>query len=65
LNSSSPAIEKNKTNGTMQRTGDLTILFPEKLVFGAGDAVKITRLLKNNPRELSEADAINIYKNAF
>jgi alcohol dehydrogenase class IV len=65
LNSSIAAIEKNKANGTMQRIGDLTIFFPEKLVFGTKDAMKITRLLKNNPRELSEADAINIYENTF
>lgn len=31
----------------------------------AADAMKITRLLKNNPRELGEADAIRIYEEAF
>jgi alcohol dehydrogenase class IV len=29
------------------------------------DAMKIQRLLKNNPREITEQDAINIYKAAF
>ena len=31
----------------------------------AADAMKIQRLLKNNPREVTEADAVNIYKEAF
>ena len=31
----------------------------------AGDAMKIQRLLKNNPREITEADAIAIYKAAY
>jgi alcohol dehydrogenase class IV len=31
----------------------------------AADAMKITRLLNNNPRRVSEEDAINIYKAAF
>ncbi len=31
----------------------------------ATDALKIQRLLKNNPREVTEQDAINIYKAAF
>lgn len=31
----------------------------------AADAMKIQRLLKNNPREITEADAINIYKAAY
>ncbi|HMU09301.1 MAG TPA: iron-containing alcohol dehydrogenase [Ferruginibacter sp.] len=31
----------------------------------AVDAMKIQRLLKNNPREITEPDAINIYKAAF
>jgi alcohol dehydrogenase class IV len=29
------------------------------------EAMKIQRLLKNNPREITEADAVNIYKNAY
>jgi alcohol dehydrogenase class IV len=28
----------------------------------ASDAMKQTRLLVNNPREVTEADALNIYK---
>ena len=31
----------------------------------AVDAMKIQRLLKNNPREITEQDAINIYKTAY
>lgn len=31
----------------------------------AADAMKIQRLLKNNPREVTESDAVNIYKEAF
>lgn len=31
----------------------------------AGDALKIQRLLKNNPREITEFDAIEIYKAAY
>ncbi len=31
----------------------------------AGDALKIQRLLKNNPREITESDAIEIYKAAY
>jgi alcohol dehydrogenase class IV len=31
----------------------------------AVDAMKIQRLLKNNPREITEADAIRIYKAAY
>jgi alcohol dehydrogenase len=31
----------------------------------AVDAMKIQRLLKNNPREITEQDAINIYKAAY
>jgi alcohol dehydrogenase class IV len=31
----------------------------------ASDAVKIQRLLKNNPRPIGEADAIAIYKAAY
>jgi len=31
----------------------------------AADALKIQRLLKNNPREITETDAINIYKAAL
>lgn len=31
----------------------------------AADAMKVQRLLKNNPREITEQDAINIYKSAF
>jgi alcohol dehydrogenase class IV len=31
----------------------------------AKDAMKVQRLLKNNPRELTEADAIDIYKKAL
>jgi alcohol dehydrogenase class IV len=31
----------------------------------AADAMKIQRLLKNNPREITEQDAIAIYKAAY
>jgi alcohol dehydrogenase class IV len=31
----------------------------------AADAMKITRLLKNNPRPVTLQDAINIYKSAY
>jgi alcohol dehydrogenase class IV len=31
----------------------------------AADAMKIQRLLKNNPREITEADAIAIYNAAY
>jgi hypothetical protein len=31
----------------------------------AADAVKITRLLNNNPRPVSKADAIAIYQAAY
>jgi alcohol dehydrogenase class IV len=31
----------------------------------AADAMKITRLLKNNPRPITEADAIDIYNAAY
>jgi alcohol dehydrogenase class IV len=31
----------------------------------AADAMKVQRLLKNNPREVTEQDAVNIFKEAF
>jgi alcohol dehydrogenase class IV len=31
----------------------------------AKDAIKIQRLLKNNPREITEQDAITIYNAAY
>ena len=31
----------------------------------ASEVMKITRLLKNNPRELSEADALSIFRAAY
>ena len=31
----------------------------------AGEAMKVTRLLKNNPREIAVADALGIYEAAF
>ena len=31
----------------------------------ASDAMKQTRLLVNNPREVTEADALNIYQSAW
>jgi alcohol dehydrogenase class IV len=31
----------------------------------AADAMKITRLLKNNPRTITLSDAINIYEEAY
>jgi alcohol dehydrogenase class IV len=31
----------------------------------AADAMKIQRLLKNNPREITEEDAIEIYRAAY
>jgi len=31
----------------------------------AKDALKIQRLLKNNPRHISEGDAIDIYNEAY
>jgi alcohol dehydrogenase class IV len=31
----------------------------------AASAMKVTRLLNNNPREVTEADAKQIYKNAY
>ncbi|HEY4324836.1 MAG TPA: iron-containing alcohol dehydrogenase [Mucilaginibacter sp.] len=37
----------------------------EALPVMAKDALKIQRLLKNNPREISEEDAINIYNEAY
>ncbi|MBS1503988.1 MAG: iron-containing alcohol dehydrogenase, partial [Bacteroidetes bacterium] len=46
------------------RLSELSIpreIFPEM----AKDALKIQRLLKNNPREISEEDAIHIYNEAY
>jgi alcohol dehydrogenase class IV len=37
----------------------------EAIPIMARDALKVQRLLKNNPREVTLIDAINIYKEAF
>jgi alcohol dehydrogenase len=50
--------------GVPQRLRDVGI--PEdKLAWCAREAVKIQRLLKNNPREITEADALAIYRAAY
>lgn len=50
--------------GIPARLGDLSI--PREALPGmAKDALKIQRLLKNNPREIKEDDAINIYNEAY
>lgn len=50
--------------GIPARLGDLSIP-PESLPRMAKDALKIQRLLKNNPREINEQDAIHIYNEAY
>jgi alcohol dehydrogenase class IV len=50
--------------GIPQRLRDVNI--PERdLPRLAGEAIKIQRLLKNNPREVTEADALAIYRAAY
>jgi alcohol dehydrogenase class IV len=50
--------------GSPSRLRDVNI--PEDAIPAmAADAMKITRLLKNNPRPITEADAIAIYKAAY
>jgi Alcohol dehydrogenase, class IV len=50
--------------GVPSRLRDVHI--PEEAIPAmAADAMKITRLLKNNPRPITEADAIAIYKAAY
>jgi len=50
--------------GIPARLGDLSIPL-EALPWMAKDALKIQRLLKNNPREINEEDAIYIYNEAY
>jgi alcohol dehydrogenase class IV len=50
--------------GIPARLRDAGVL-EEDLAALAGDALKIQRLLKNNPREITLADAVSIYQAAF
>ena len=51
----------SKRLGLPQKLREVNI--PEEAcVKMASDAMKQTRLLVNNPREITEADALNIYK---
>ena len=57
-------VELSKACGVPQRLRDVGI--PEdKLAWCAQEAVKIQRLLKNNPREIAEADALAIFRAAW
>jgi alcohol dehydrogenase class IV len=57
-------VELSRACGVPQRLRDVNI--PEEdLPRLAGEALKIQRLLKNNPREVTEADALAIYRAAF
>jgi alcohol dehydrogenase len=57
-------VALSKACGVPQRLRDVGI--PEdKLQWCAKEAVKIQRLLKNNPREITEADAVAIYRAAY
>ncbi len=57
-------VELSKACGVPQRLRDVGI--PEdKLAWCAKEAVKIQRLLKNNPREITEGDAVAIYRAAY
>jgi alcohol dehydrogenase class IV len=56
--------ELSRACGVPQRLRDVNI--PESsLPQLAADAAKIQRLLKNNPRPVSEADALEIYRQAY
>jgi alcohol dehydrogenase len=57
-------VELSKACGVPQRLRDVGIP-EEKLAWCAKEAVKIQRLLKNNPREITEADALAIYRAAY
>lgn len=57
-------VELSLACGVPQRLRDVGI--PEdRLAWCAAEAVKIQRLLKNNPREITEADALAIYRAAY
>lgn len=57
-------VELSKSCGIPQRLRDVKV--PEAdLPHLAREAMKVTRLLKNNPRELTAADAESIYREAF
>jgi alcohol dehydrogenase len=57
-------VELSSACGVPQRLRDVNI--PEAdLPRLAREAIKIQRLLKNNPREVTEADALGIYRAAY
>ncbi len=57
-------VEMSKNCGIPQRLRDVKV--PEAdLPRLAGEAMKVTRLLKNNPRDLTAADAGKIYREAY
>ena len=57
-------IALSKECGVPQRLSDLGIP-REAIPRLAKSGMTVTRLLKNNPRPLSEADAIGIYEGAY
>jgi alcohol dehydrogenase len=56
--------ELNKLCGIPSALADVGVMETDIPAI-AKDAMKVQRLLKNNPRELTEADAIDIYKKAL
>jgi alcohol dehydrogenase len=57
-------VELSRACGVPQRLRDVKV--PETdLPRLAREAAKIQRLLKNNPREVTEADALAIYREAW
>lgn len=56
--------ELNAACGIPAKLSDLAVK-EESLAQMAFEAMKIQRLLKNNPREITEADALAIFKSAF
>lgn len=54
----------NRACGIPSRLSDLGVT-EDSLPAMARDAMKVQRLLKNNPREITEADALNIFKQAL
>lgn len=57
-------VELSKACGVPQRLRDVGIP-ADRLEWCAKEAVKIQRLLKNNPRAITEADALAIYREAY
>ena len=54
----------NRACGIPSRLSDVGVT-EDSLPALARDAMKVQRLLKNNPREITESDALNIFKQAL